>query len=541
VEAALNPTTPSSGLGQSEELVYAPALLILSQDLYPRKLEVVREYIQNASDALEAFAAISDQLDDPTEPLIKLSIQGRSLVIFDTGIGMDAEEVSKLRRIAYSEKKSESEAGHKGIGRLAGIAVSEKLKISSTSYGDPKLHYFEFRAKEMREDVREKKKSGIHETATKVIERHTKLWDDDIDPKEHFTMVEIRGISDKCPELLDGKALREYLGEVAPVEFSPTFEWASRISQKLRQNVPDYFPKTIYFSAGENRTRIYKPFTEDMAIAEPEFIEVTDPANPNKVLAYCWYATKGQKILGKVRPSGKIFAVDGEDSKKKQRYAGLVFKLFGISVGDRSLPLRALWPKSSPRALWFTGEVHIVDKDISPTTDRSDFVENEARDRLYAAGESIPLRLNKLAQEISDNRKAYDDSEKLRESFKRLRQKLQDGTIQRSELKTIERELYENIETLKRRAAKCRDKEIEDFNKEVVKFGRGLEKELEEAKSTRGQNGLGDIATELSMTSKAKKVFQIIMDTLSLHYEAEPEDYYEVAGKIERSLRKKYS
>jgi hypothetical protein len=43
------------------------------------------------------------------------------------------------------------------------------------------------------------------------------------------------------------------------------------------------------------------------------------------------------------------------------------------------------------------------------------------------------------------------------------------------------------------------------------------------------------------MTSKAKKVFQIIMDTLSMHYEAEPEDYYEVAGKIEKSLRKKYS
>jgi chaperonin cofactor prefoldin len=537
----LNPATPSPSFEQSEELVYAPALLILSQDLYPRKLEVVREYIQNSSDALEAFAAIADQLDDQTEPLIKLSIQGRSLVIFDTGIGMDAEEVSKLRRIAYSEKKAGLEAGHKGIGRLAGIAVAEKLKISSTSYGDPKLHHFEFRAKEMREDIREKKKSGVPETATKVIERHTSLWDDDIDPVEHYTMVEIRGISDKCPELLDSKLLREYIGEVAPVEFSPTFEWGARISQRLRQNVPDYFPKTIYFSTGENRTRIYKAFTDDMAIAEPDFIEVTNLADPNKILAYCWYATKGQKVLSKVRPSGRIFTVDGDDTKKKQRYAGLVFKLFGISVGDRTLPLRALWPKSSPRALWFTGEIHIIDKDVSPTTDRSDFVENEARDLLYAAGECIPRRLNKLAQEISDNRKAYDDSEKLRENFKGLRQKLQDGAIQRAELKTVERELYENIETLKARGARCRDKEVEDFNKEVLKLGRSLEKELDEAKVARGQNGLADIATELGMTSKAKKVFQIIMETLSQHYEGRPEDYYEVAGKIDKSLKRKYS
>jgi len=538
----LSPDTVDAPNRETEELVYAPALLILSQDLYPRKLEVVREYIQNASDALEAFAAIADQLEDSTEPLIKLNIQGRSLVIFDTGIGMDAEEVAKLRRIAYSEKKSDVEAGHKGIGRLAGIAVADKLKISSTSYGDPKLHHFEFRAKAMRDDVREKKKIGKQETATKVIERHTSLWDDDIDPKEHYTMVEIRGISEKCPELLDSKLLKEYIGEVAPVDFSPEFSWGQRISQKLRQNVPDYFPKTIYFSTGEQRTKIYKPFTDDMTVAEPDFVEVTDPANPNKVLAYGWYATKGQQILGKVRPAGRIFSVDGNETKAKQRYAGLVFKLFGISVGDRTLPLRSLWPKSSPRALWFTGEIHIIDKEISPTTDRSDFVENESRDRFYAAASGcIAPRLNKLAQQISDTRKAFDEAQDLSENFKRLREKLQDGKVLRSELKTVERELYENIETLKRRASKCDDKEIEDFNKQVVTLGRSLEKELEAAKKVRGENGLADVATELGMTSKAKKVFQIVMETLSQHYEKAPEDYYEVAGKIETSLRKRYS
>lgn len=114
------PSTAAAG----EEYVYAQALLILSRDLYPRKLEVIREYIQNASDAIDAFIAISDQIDDYTEPQIKISIQGRSLMIFDTGIGMDAEEVAKMRRVAYSEKKAGEEAGYKGIGRLAGIAVA---------------------------------------------------------------------------------------------------------------------------------------------------------------------------------------------------------------------------------------------------------------------------------------------------------------------------------------------------------------------------------------------------------------------------------
>jgi len=90
---------------QSEELVYAPAVLILSQDLYPRKLEIVREYIQNASDAIDSFASIAGIIKDNSEPVIKVSVQGRSLLIFDNGIGMDGDEVSKLRRIAYSEKR----------------------------------------------------------------------------------------------------------------------------------------------------------------------------------------------------------------------------------------------------------------------------------------------------------------------------------------------------------------------------------------------------------------------------------------------------
>src|SRR5689334_9381272 len=142
------PELPTAG--HDEELVYAAAVLILSEDLYPRKLEIIREYVQNASDALDEFISVADFLEDRSEPQIKISIQGRSLLIFDNGIGMDAEEVAKLKRIAYSEKKMGEEAGYKGIGRLAGIAVADKLKISSTSYGDPKLHHFEFRAREMR-------------------------------------------------------------------------------------------------------------------------------------------------------------------------------------------------------------------------------------------------------------------------------------------------------------------------------------------------------------------------------------------------------
>jgi hypothetical protein len=537
VTSARMPRSPDS----TEELVYAPAVLILSHDLYPRKIEVVREYIQNASDAIDAFAPIADLIQDSSEPVIKLSVQGRSLLIFDNGIGMDGEEVSKLRRIAYSEKKVGEEAGYKGIGRLAGIAVADKLKISSTSYGDPELHHFEFRAKEMREEISENKKRGVLEPATAVINRHTDLWSAPIDQKDHYTIVEIRGISESWPELLDEKVLKEYIGDIAPVDFAHDFTWGSKISQRLRQYVPDYSPKTIYLSMPNgDRVRVYKPYVHDMLIAEPEYIEVVDSSNPNNTLAFCWFATKGQRILDQIRPAGKIFSVDGNDARDKKRFAGLVYKLFGFSIGDRSLPVRTLWGQSFPRALWFTGEIHIIDKNVLPTTDRSDFIENDARKHLYKASERIPAKLNKLAQEISNNRKAYDDAEKFNQKLQDWKERLHTGQLEKSELKAIRKELYENLSKLRQRSDKCTDAEIQKFDKEIQKYAVTIQKELEDAKTLKGDSTIADVASELSMTGKAQKVFQIAMDTLEEHFSNDPEEYYAVSAKIIKSLRKKY-
>jgi Histidine kinase-, DNA gyrase B-, and HSP90-like ATPase len=545
MEQQLESTAPSGLKQQTEELVYAAAVLILSQDLYPRKLEVVREYIQNASDALDEYRSVAEYIGDRSEPLIRISIQGRSLLIFDNGIGMDEEEIDKLKRIAYSEKKSGEEAGYKGIGRLAGIAVADKLKISSTSYGSDRLYCFEFRAKDMREDISEKKKTGIQEPASQVISRHTEIKWIDIDPESHYTIVEIRDVSPSYQNLLDPDILMEYIGDIAPVDFAPVPDFSSGplISEKLRRNVPDYSPKTMFLAKqnGE-RVRIYKPYRNEMVLAEPDFIEIQDPNDPNKLLAYCWFASKGQETLGKVRPSGRIFAVDdGDGVEQKRRFAGLVYKLFGFTIGDRSLPQRTLWTTALPRALWFTGEIHVIDKGVVPTTDRSDFVETQARDKLYAASRNrIPSKLIRLAQEISDNRQAYDVAARLRGKLDAYKTRLAQSAIDRADLKTIREDLREILETLNRRKAKCNDPEVGAFVKAVTDTAQELKDTLDDPKVLKRVMSVADIATELNMTSKARKVFEVIMETLARFYADNKEEYQRVAEEIYKALRRRY-
>ncbi len=526
----------------SDELFYAAAVPILSEDLYPRKIEVIREYIQNASDALDDWLKISDLIpSDRTEPQIKISIQGKSVLIFDNGIGMTEEDIPKLQRIAYSEKRVGEEAGYKGIGRLAGIAVAEKLKITSTSYGDPKLYHFEFRAADMRKDISDKKKQGINEQATPVIKRHTKTWWTDIDPADHYTLVEIRNIKDSCDELLDSDTLIEYIGDIGPVDFSPEFKEGALISENLQRHVPDYSPKTIYLSRPDGKkVRVYKPYSDDMKVAAPRFMEIPDPTNAGELLAYCWYASNAEEILGKMRPSGKIFQVEGEAVEERRRFAGLVYKLFGFSVGDRSLPERTLWTTAVVRAKWFTGEIHVVDKNVQPTTPRSDFIENTARVKLYAeAQKRVPPILKNLAQEISDNRKAFTDAKTIRQKFDKYKTQLENSGIERSDLKVIKEDLDKSFRKLGTRK-NTTDKEIGAYQKEVRKLGEMIQTALNDPKKLKPGHSITDLVKELDMSTKSRKVFQIIMETLQQHFSHDSDEYHAIAEKIHKALKDKY-
>jgi Histidine kinase-, DNA gyrase B-, and HSP90-like ATPase len=525
---------------EQEELVYAAAVVILSNELYPRKLEVVREYIQNASDAIDSFARIADILGDTSAPQIKISIQGRSLLLWDNGIGMDAEEIAKLRRIAYSEKRQGEEAGYKGIGRLAGIAVASKLLISSTSYGDPKLHKFEFRAREFQDDISTKKREGLQEAATLVINRHTTISHFDVDPEEHYTLVELRDIDEAYAELLDPARLRDFIGEIAPVDFAPEFKHAHRISTNLFKNVPDYSPKAVWLTtaAGE-RIQVYKPYIDSMMLSDPEFIDIVDP-DDGRMIAYCWCTTRGKEMLGGIRPAGNKFVVPGGSPEERKRLAGLVYKLFGFSIGDRNLPLRTLWKKDYTRPLWFTGEIHIVDKKIKPTTDRSDFIDNEPRRRLYSAGEKrVAKYLNALAQTISNNRQAHDVAFKWQGRFDELQRRLDNYEIERAEVKTRKEELNGALE--RDLGRDCRDKEIQAFLRQVAHRGRTLLNRLDEAKSKKDSGSeISDLARELNMTSSARKVYMIIMGALEIYYRNDRDTYYDLSSNIKQALKKKY-
>src|SRR5260370_38964655 len=121
--------TPVAVQGEKEEeLLFAAVVRILSEDLYPRKLEIIREYIQNSSDAIDDWLAVADHIHDQTDPQIKISIQGRSLIIWDNGIGMSEEDITKLKGLRIQKRDWAGRAATKEIASFAGLRLPGNVR-----------------------------------------------------------------------------------------------------------------------------------------------------------------------------------------------------------------------------------------------------------------------------------------------------------------------------------------------------------------------------------------------------------------------------
>lgn len=111
---------------------------------------VVREYVQNAVDAhRQWFNETGTQPEGP----VNIVVRPNSLCIMDFGIGLNLEEIKKVKSIAVSSKRSADIklTGHKGVGIWAGLSFFQKITIYSTSRGSERGYELTIYFKEIKE------------------------------------------------------------------------------------------------------------------------------------------------------------------------------------------------------------------------------------------------------------------------------------------------------------------------------------------------------------------------------------------------------
>ncbi|MDD5681681.1 MAG: ATP-binding protein, partial [Candidatus Omnitrophica bacterium] len=353
-----------------EEYAYGHIIKALAGGLYPNKFHVVREYIQNAFDAIIAWKAAKKDKNVG----IKITIQKPSIFIFDNGTGMDRHTLNEYRKVGFSKKIAGESAGFRGIGKLAGISVAKKLIITTSPYGTAEKYILTFDAEAMIQEIDALKKKRENISLNALIEKHTNLTSEVADKDEHYTMVELHEIKQDSKILFDKKKLVDYISKNAPVPFDPKFEHGKEIEDDIKKFVSDY----DCVDASVDGKNIYKPYSPNLK--KFQHILVTDRKDRKKILAYCWYCENKKK--GQVSPS---------------EISGLIYRYKNFAVGDNYLTRKTIWDASSHLAFYFMSEVYISDLNIMPTSQRDDFEQSSARDKFYKEADTIANELNKIA------------------------------------------------------------------------------------------------------------------------------------------------
>jgi hypothetical protein len=337
-------------------------LELVSSAMYIDPMTVYREYVQNAADAIDE-ARRSGQLGDSELGRLDISVDPstRTVRIRDNGSGIEwSDFLRRLTALGASPKRNTSARGFRGVGRLAGLGYAQELIFRSRIDGESLVS-------EVRWDCRRLKAAF---RSTEVDKGVAALIRDIVVANRvaagsfplRFFEVELRGIVRlRNDRLMSPMAIGEYLSQVAPVPFSPDFRFGSDIAKALSPIVnlsnlaikiegmegPIYRPHRDVF-VGENKRKIT---FEDIQI-------VNIPGVDGDLAAVAW-----------------ILHHDYEGAVPNGAFCkGLRLRSGNIQVGDHAL-LEELFPE--PRFnMWSVGEVHVVDRRISPNGRRDHFDQN---------------------------------------------------------------------------------------------------------------------------------------------------------------------
>lgn len=336
-------------------------LELLSSSMYVDSMAIYREYVQNAVDSIEE-ARQSKLLPDGDSGTVNISIASdtRTIRIRDngTGIGRDMFE-ERLSAFGASPKRGTHARGFRGVGRIAGLGYCQELIFRSRTSGESNVHEMRWDGRNIKAILRATEGTssleGLVKSVVNVREVEAKGWPD------HFFEVELRGIVRlKNDSLLNNVAVYDYLSEVAPVPFSPDFEFGEKIVAALSAHVS--LGNVDIHIDGVNEP-VYRPHRNDLEARGGALDRITDveiceiPSVDGQTGAIAWLLHHGYQ--------GAIL---------NPQIRGLRLRTGNIQIGGHDL-LEELFAERRFNS-WAIGEIHTIDKRIIPNSRRDHYEQN---------------------------------------------------------------------------------------------------------------------------------------------------------------------
>jgi hypothetical protein len=302
--------------------------------LYARPLHAIREYVQNEVDV------------EPRPSDVKIRVEADRVSIWGNGKGMDENDIEIAKKVGVSDKNPTEHTGFRGIGIWSGVAIADEILIGTKKRDCPKAYYLRINGHGIRKEIH----SNI--SLKRLLEENVSLSASKDRPLEqHFTHVELKRIIPevRTSEMWSESQMKRYIAEVLPIGLDPNWTYSEEIEKKLRENVPDYRVFHVEF----NGKPVFRP-PYNKNLEPPKFDFLFN--DKRKRIGYWWFCiNKDRGVLD-----------------EETDFPRLVLKKKAFTVGDRRSCV-GLFTGGERLLSWTTGEIHVIDSNIVPDSQRMDF------------------------------------------------------------------------------------------------------------------------------------------------------------------------
>jgi hypothetical protein len=398
--------TRAEALSKDDALVGHDLLELLTQAMYVDPLTIYREYIQNATDAIEE--ARTQGLFGPHEEGrvdVHIDLSERSIRIRDNGASVPRGLfVQRLLAIGLSDKRGRGLRGFRGIGRLAGLGYCQELVFRGRTEAREPVTEISWSARKLKELLNSD--WPLHDLQSAVTEIVTVNRSSGGSWPARFFEVELRKVLRiKNDVLLNPDAVHEYLSQVAPVQFRQDFDYGARIEEFLQKHGEGEFIELVI----NGNIPVQRPHQSTFAptpklsdnFSEIEFFEIP--------------GLDGLDAIGWMLHHGYLGAL-----QKKLNLGGLRLRMGNIQIGENDIVAELF---GEPRFNnWCVGEFHVLNKKILPNGRRDNF-EHSVH---YVNFQS---HVAKIATELSRTCRARSASRNLLKATKHNLQKIENDLV----------------------------------------------------------------------------------------------------------------
>lgn len=341
----------------------------LTVGMYGESRNAIREYIQNSFDSIQN--AIERNLIKAGSGLITVSYDSDldGLKIRDNGAGLPTSHASQtLTSIGASRKDFRTDAGFRGIGRLAGVTFSDTVTFTTKAVQEKEATKVVIDAKEMRRLM--SPEHGNEVTAEQLLKRcvSASLIDAPAEAPAFFE-VSLRGFTEAPDVCTSSDEMRIFLSQIAPVDYAEGFPFRKDIDKYARQaGIPiESVRIQIEPPDGGETIEVRKPYG-----AQYEVQDAGAHVPLNEIEAFFSETKKWWGWVGKK-------AVPGSYLEAQVRGIRVRAKNIQIDGTDVVREIFQRLAKSNERyQSWFVGEIFVDLKSVVPNARRDGFEENKA-------------------------------------------------------------------------------------------------------------------------------------------------------------------